>query len=78
MKPNRPRDLFRRRGHHRNPGDVGYQPEILNLLRQNPHIARPGTVSFVEIRHDPYCRRPRGEPCTCNLDVQFAGDPTAN
>ena len=80
-----PRNLFRSRGRQR--GNVlrvtpfpeaSYHDTTAELVRQNPQIFPRGKVTMVEVGHDPDCRRPQGEPCTCNPDVKFAGDPEAN
>jgi hypothetical protein len=59
-------------------GEERYMPQIQAMHDQNLHgIQRPG-LHMVEIRHDPDCRRPQGQPCTCNPDVGIAGDPQTN
>jgi hypothetical protein len=52
----------------------------LEQLAEHGLKQTPGTIVVAQVEHDPSCRRPQGQECTCTPEITYRplDDPSRN
>jgi hypothetical protein len=66
--------MSKRRRPKRAPGRPRYA-DAVEAAALAAGVIKPGTVTMVQLWHDPGCPRPQGGRCRCNPEVRIVGGP---